>query len=94
MNSIVNYFKKNNLAANVILTVLSTFITELLVSFLENIISPVFDVNKDGIPDNKNLMNLTIKTKNSNIYIGKFLLTFIKFLVVLLMIVLFIYLTK
>lgn len=95
MNRFSTFFKNNNLTANIILTVLSTFITELILSFLENIITPIIDINNDNKPDSQNLKELTIKTKKGqNIKIGSFIISFIKFLVVLLLISIIIYISK
>jgi len=94
MDKISNFFIKNNLMANVVLTLLSTFFTEFLMSFLDNIVSPLIDFNKDGIEDSKNLSSYTITKNGKEIKLGNFLLSLIKLIIIILIIVLFVYFMK
>lgn len=80
--------------ANIVLTLLSTFLTEFLMSFLDNIVSPLIDFNKDGIEDSKNLSSYTITNNGKEIKLGNFLLSLIKLIIIILIIVLFVYFMK
>ena len=95
MIKIYDYFKKNNILANIILTILATFSTELLISFSENIICPFIDTNNDAISDCNNMRYWEIITRNGvKINIGKFLVSFIKFSIAIILMILFILFLK
>jgi large-conductance mechanosensitive channel len=94
MKEISSFFKQNNLIPTVIITILSTFLTDFFISFLENIISPLIDFNNDGVEDHKNLSSYTIKINGKIIKIGLFLFSLIKLIIIMLIIVVLIYLLK
>lgn len=94
MKEISSFFKQNNLIPTVIITILSTFLTDFFISFLENIISPLIDFNNDGVEDHKNLSSYTIKISGKTIKIGLFLVSLIKLIIIMLIIVVLIYLLK
>jgi large-conductance mechanosensitive channel len=94
MNKISNFFKKNNLLANIILTVLSTFLTEFLASFLNDIISPLIDFNKDGIEDSKNLSSYKVKVNGRELRVGNMIVSSIRLVIIILIMILLIYFMK
>lgn len=74
------FLKNNNIAATIVATVLSSYITELTSSFTDDLILPVLnlDLDGDGKSDIKSIKKIKIQYKGMVINIGNFILTFIK----------------
>ena len=92
--SIINEFKdfilESNLGATILATIISTYITELGMSFSDNLILPIIDqdLDGDGKPDSFKLKKLKLKINGCTLKIGEFILTLFK--VFLMFIVIFI----
>ena len=87
------FLTKNNIGTTILATVISTYITELGVSFSDNIILPIIDqdLDGDGKPDIGKLKNLVINIGRCKLKIGSFIITLTK---VLLMFVLIFFIQK
>lgn len=74
------FLSSNNIGTTILATVISTYITELGISFSDNIILPIIDqdLDGDGKPDIGKLKNLTFTIGRCKLKIGEFLITFTK----------------
>ena len=74
------FLSSNNIGTTIVATVISSYITELGISFSDNIILPIIDqdLDGDGKPDIGKLKNLSFKIGNCKLKIGQFLITSIK----------------
>ena len=74
------FLTKNNIGTTIVATVISSYITELGVSFSDNIILPIIDqdLDGDGKPDIGKLKNLVITVGKCRLKLGEFLITFTK----------------
>ena len=82
---IIKFFIDNDFKTITIATILSRMITELVYSFIDNLLYPIFkvDLNNDGKPDVNNYINKTTTIFNINFKFGKFIIDFAKFIIVL-----------
>ena len=90
INEFSNFLKNNNLGATIVATIISSYITELGISFSDNIILPIIDqdLDGDGKPDIGKLKNLVINVGKCKLKLGEFFITFTK--VLLMFIIIFI----
>ena len=80
--------KEKNILIGVLVTVISTFVTELTISFINNLVIPIFDRDgdDDDKPDINHLNRYKLKYHGITFQTGAFLITFIKFIIVLIFI--------
>ena len=80
-----DFLLDNNIIITIIATVLSSNITMITKSLMDNIIMPLYniDLNNDGISDRTNLENFIITYYGTEFKIGKFILTLIEFFIIL-----------
>lgn len=78
----------NDIIVTIIATILSSNVTTLTKSLMDNLILPLvnIDLNNDGIPDRQNLEDWVVDFKGAKIKIGKFMLTFIEFFLIMIII--------
>ena len=90
INEFSNFLKNNNLGTTIVATIISSYITELGISFSDNIILPIIDqdLDGDGKPDIGKLKNLVINVGKCKLKLGEFFITFTK--VLLMFIIIFI----
>lgn len=83
-----DFLADNNILVTIIATLLSTNITTISKSLMNNIIIPLIniDLNNDGVPDRQNLQQLVININGAKIKIGEFILTIIEFFLILIII--------
>jgi len=83
-----DFLSDNNILVTIIATILSSNITMLTKSLMDNIIMPIIniDMNNDGTPDRENLENWVVKVKGVEFKVGQFILTSIEFLFILIII--------
>ena len=84
-NKFYQFLLKNNILATIIITILSSSIDELSISFIENIITPIItkDTNNDGVMDLQKLEDKKITLFGITLNIGKFFITALKFCLIL-----------
>lgn len=84
IDEFILFLKNNNIAATIVATVLSSYITELTSSFADDLILPILnlDFDGDGKSDIKSIKKIKIQYKGMVINIGNFILTLIKVLVI------------
>ena len=85
MNDFINFYKKNNINAAIIATVVSRLIGDLLYSFIDNILFPIIkiDINSDGKPDINSYINNHLNIFGMKFKFIKFLIELIKFFILL-----------
>lgn len=85
MNEFIKFLKENDILAAIIATVISTYVSRITESFINDIVMPI--INRDGDNDNKpdiyKLKNYKINCFGFEIKLGNFLVNLIKFLLVL-----------
>ena len=76
---------KNSILFGISVAVISAFVNELLFSFINDIIMPIVDRDKDGDnePDINKLKHSTIKIKGITLKIGSFIVALIRFIVLI-----------
>ena len=91
-----NYFSESRLTAAILVTVLSNFVTDLVISFINDIVLPITDRDGDDNqePDINKLKNITKKTNGITFRIGSFLISLIRFVVVMILLFSFVTLVK
>ena len=85
MNDFINFYKKNNINAAIVATVVSRLVSDLLYSFIDNILFPIIriDLNSDGKPEISNYINNNVNVLGMKFKIIKFLVELIKFFILL-----------
>jgi large-conductance mechanosensitive channel len=75
-----DFVSSNDVGTTILATVISTYITELGISFSDNLILPIIDqdLDGDGEPDIGKLKNLVINVGGCKLKLGEFIITFIK----------------
>ena len=75
-----DFLSSNNIGTTILATVISSYITELGISFSDNLILPIIDqdLDGDGKPDIGKLKNLKLKIRGCTLKIGEFLITLTK----------------
>lgn len=83
-----NIININEILTTIVATIISGSVKNLFESLSSNIIMPFLyiDLNNDGIHDRENLKKYTIAIGNKNIKVGKFLLSCIEFIILLVII--------
>ena len=78
---------KNSVMLGITIAVLATFVNQLVVSFINDIIMPIIDRdgNNDNKPDINKIADYTIKTGGITFRIGAFILALIRFVLLLFM---------
>ena len=84
MKGFLNFLKENDILAAIIVTVISTYVSKITQSFINDIIIPI--VERDGKADIKKLQDYKLKCFGITFKIGSFLINLIKFSCVMLMI--------
>ena len=84
-----SFVSENRLYSVIIGTVLASFVTEISYSAINNIIMPILttDFNKNNKNDMKDLQKLEVKIFSKKIMLGKFLYSFIRFMIILVILV-------
>jgi large-conductance mechanosensitive channel len=82
-----NVIMKNSVMLGITIAVLGTFVNQLVVSFINDIIMPIIDRdgNNDNKPDINKIADYTIKTGGITFRIGAFILALIRFVLLLFM---------
>lgn len=91
LGDIAHFFEENRLYAIIIGTVISSFVTEVAFSIINNLIMPIFDFNFNNKSDITELKTVQFNILGKKIKIGNFLYSFIRFFIVL---VIFVYIDK
>lgn len=84
------FSKKYRLDSLVMGTMISSFVTELAYSFINNLIMPLFnyvDINNDNKPDMKQLKKMNVTVGKRTFRIGDFLYSLIRFIIILIILV-------
>ena len=83
-NSFLDFLKDNHIIATVIATIISTHITNLSLSFTNDILLPIIyrDADGDGKADIDKYENYILKIFNIEFKIGSFMLEIFKFMVI------------
>jgi large-conductance mechanosensitive channel len=76
---------KNSVMFGITIAVLSSFVNQLVFSFINDIIMPVIDRdgNNDNMPDINKISNYTVKTNGITFKIGAFVVALIRFILLL-----------
>lgn len=85
MDEFIKFLKENDILAAIIATVISTYVSRITESFINDIIMPIInrDGNDDKKPDINKLKNYKFNCFGFNLKVGNFLVNLIKFLSVL-----------
>ena len=83
-----SFLKNNNIFPTFVATIFSTYISELVISFTDNLIMPILnrDGDKDGKPDIKNIENYKLNLFRINFQIGKLIIIGIKVFIIFLIV--------
>ena len=84
-----SFVSENRLYSVIIGTVLASFVTEISYSAINNIIMPILttDLNNNKKDDMKDLQKLEVIIFSKKIMLGKFLYSFIRFTIILIILV-------
>ena len=84
-NDITDLFLKNTILFAISIAVLSTFINELVFSFINDIVLPILDrdSNDDNEPDINKIKTMTVKTSGITFRVGSFIISLIRFIVLI-----------
>ena len=76
---------KNSVMFGITIAVLSSFVNQLVFSFINDIIMPIIDRdgNNDNMPDINKISNYTVKTNGITFKIGAFIVALIRFILLL-----------
>ncbi len=76
---------KNSVLFGITIAVMSTFVNQLVLSFINDIIMPIIDRdgNNDNEPDINRIANYTITTNGITFKIGAFIVALIRFILLL-----------
>jgi large-conductance mechanosensitive channel len=76
---------KNSVMFGITIAVLSSFVNQLVFSFINDIIMPIIDRdgNNDNMPDINKIADYTIKTNGITFKIGAFIIALIRFILLL-----------
>ncbi len=76
---------KNSVLFGISIALLSTFVNELVLSFINDIILPIIDRDGDnnGEPDINRIKYLTIKTNGITFRVGSFIVSLIRFIILI-----------
>lgn len=90
-SSFYSFIIENNIIESITANLLSFKTHELIDSFLENIILPFInrDADGDGEADINNIKNLNIKFFKIDLKLGNFILTLIKYFIIIYLVYLF-----
>ena len=90
-NSFYKFIIENNILESITANLLSFKTHELIDSFLENIILPFInrDADDDGDADINKIKNLNIKFFKIDLKIGNFILTLIKYFIIIYLVFIF-----
>ena len=80
-----NFLKENDVIKYTLYTIIAGQVSELVEVFTNDVIGPIIhiDSNKDGIEDIRTLSSVELKILGTRIKIGKLLMKFIKFVIVI-----------
>ena len=80
INEFEQFLSANNIGTTILATVISTYITELGISFSDNLILPIIDqdLDGDGKPDIGKLKNIVFNIGRCKLKVGEFLITLTK----------------
>jgi large-conductance mechanosensitive channel len=84
-NEFINFLKDNDILTAVIAALISSHVSDLANSLIDNILLPIIssDSDGDGNPDINKLKKYKFKLGSITLNIGSFLVTFIKFTFIL-----------
>lgn len=84
-SQITDLFLKNTILFAISIAVLSTFINELVFSFINDIVLPILDrdSNDDNEPDINKIRHMTVKTSGITFKVGSFIISLIRFIVLI-----------
>lgn len=87
----IQFLKDNNIIGSIISIMLGAKTQELVESMIEHLIFPILrrDIDDDGNEDIKELEKLNIKFSGIKIEIGKFLISLIRYLLIIILIYIF-----
>ncbi len=79
---ITDFIMKNSVMFGITIAVLSSFVNQLVFSFINDIIMPVIDRdgNNDNQPDINKIADYTVKTNGITFKIGAFIVALIRFI--------------
>ena len=80
-----NFLKENDVVKYTLYTIIAGQVGELVGVFTNDVIAPIIhiDSNQDGIEDIRTLSSVEVKILGARIKIGKLLMNFIKFVIVI-----------
>lgn len=83
-----SFLKNNNIFPTFVATIFSTYISELVISFTDNLIMPILnrDGDKDGKPDIKKIEDYKLNIFKINFQIGKLIIIGIKVFIIFLIV--------
>jgi large-conductance mechanosensitive channel len=89
LNNLTNFVMKNSVLLGITVVVIATFVNELVFSFINDLIFPIIerDGNNDNEPDINRLKHMTYKVNGITFKTGSFLVSLIKFCILLLILV-------
>ena len=79
------YINDNKIYNTILSTVIGTYVTNLVICFCNDIITPVLnrDINNDGIKDIYKYENYIIRIFNINFRLGHFITEFFNFIIIM-----------
>jgi large-conductance mechanosensitive channel len=85
LSEFTDIIMKNSVLFGITIAVLSTFVNQLVFSFINDIIMPIIDRdgNDDNKPDINKISDYTIKTNGITFKIGAFIVALIRFILLL-----------
>jgi large-conductance mechanosensitive channel len=85
ITEITQILMKNSVMLGITIAVLATFVNQLVVSFINDIIMPIIDRdgNNDNQPDINKIADYTLKAGGITFRIGAFILALIRFILLL-----------
>ena len=85
LDNFTKIIMSNSVLFGISIAVLSTFVNELVFSLINDIILPIIDRdgNNDNDPDINKIKNLTVKTNGITFKIGAFIVSLIRFMILI-----------
>ena len=85
LDNFTKIIMSNSVLFGISIAVLSTFVNELVFSLINDIILPIIDRdgNNDNDPDINKIKNLTVKTNGITFKIGAFIVSLIRFIILI-----------
>lgn len=85
LGNLLEKLSKNEILTSVLITIIAGHITKISDSLTENIILPIidFDIDGDGSPDGRRLINYEMEIMGTTFKLGKFVTSLVEFILVL-----------